>query len=81
MTYTCVNVCADMQILMRVVVNPYIYMDKVGIMVQEAACLQAKHRGQDANTSCAPISHIDGKLSYSFADVLHYLSALNLFLL
>lgn len=60
---------------MRVVVNPYIYMDKVAIMVQEAVCLQAKLRGQDANTSCVPISHIDGKLSYSFADVINYLRA------
>ncbi|KAB5535628.1 hypothetical protein PHYPO_G00120070 [Pangasianodon hypophthalmus] len=46
-------------VLMRVVFNPYIYMDKVAVMVQEAVCLQAKIRGQDGNTSCVPISHID----------------------
>lgn len=55
--------CAEMQVLMRVVVNPYMYMDKVTVMVQQAVCLQAKLRGQDRNTSCVPILHIDGKLS------------------
>lgn len=58
-----------MQVLMRVVFNPCIYMDKVAVVVQEAVCLQAKIRGQDRNTNCVPISHIDGELSYSFIDV------------
>ncbi|XP_047662255.1 nucleolar pre-ribosomal-associated protein 1 [Tachysurus fulvidraco] len=46
-------------VLMRVVCNPYIYMDKVAVMVQEAVCLQAKIRGQDTNASGVPISHIN----------------------
>ncbi|XP_047018439.2 nucleolar pre-ribosomal-associated protein 1 isoform X7 [Ictalurus punctatus] len=46
-------------VLMRVVFNPYIYMDKVAVMVQEAVCLQAKMRGPDRNTTGVPISHID----------------------
>lgn len=69
--HACVHACAEMQVLMRVVVNPYIYMDKVAVMVQEAVCLQAKLRGQDTNTSCVPISHIDGKQSFSFTDMYH----------
>lgn len=54
---------------MRVVFNPYIYMDKVAVMVQEAVCLQAKMRGPDRNTTGVPISHIDGELSYSFPNI------------
>ncbi|KAK3534662.1 hypothetical protein QTP86_018208 [Hemibagrus guttatus] len=46
-------------VLMKVVFNPYIYLDKVAVMVQEAVCIQAKVRGQDRNTSCVPISHVD----------------------
>ncbi|XP_058274902.1 nucleolar pre-ribosomal-associated protein 1 isoform X1 [Hemibagrus wyckioides] len=48
-----------MQVLMKVVFNPYIYLDKVAVMVQEAVCIQAKVRGQDRNTGCVPISHVD----------------------
>lgn len=64
---------AEMQVLMRVVFNPYIYMDKVALMVQEAMCLQAKLGGQNRNTSRVPISHIDGELSYSFTDIVDQL--------
>ncbi|KAK3513781.1 hypothetical protein QTP70_028898 [Hemibagrus guttatus] len=48
-----------LKVLMKVVFNPYIYLDKVAVMVQEAVCIQAKVRGQDRNTSCVPISHVD----------------------
>ncbi|XP_060761898.1 nucleolar pre-ribosomal-associated protein 1 isoform X2 [Neoarius graeffei] len=47
-------------VLMRVLFNPYIYMDKVAVVVQEAVSLQAKIWGRDMNTDCVPISHIDG---------------------
>lgn len=63
---TCVHVCVEMQVLMRLVLNPYIYMDKVAVMMQEAVCLQTKIQGQEKNPSSAPILHIDGELLYNF---------------
>lgn len=51
---------------MKVVFNPYIYLDKVAVMMQEAVCIQAKVRGQDRNTGCVPISHVDGELLCNF---------------
>ncbi|TTH23517.1 Nucleolar pre-ribosomal-associated protein 1 [Bagarius yarrelli] len=45
-------------VLLKVVLNPCLYMDKVAVMVQEAVCLQVKIRGQDKDTS-VPVSHID----------------------
>ncbi|KAF5902994.1 nucleolar pre-ribosomal-associated protein 1, partial [Clarias magur] len=62
-------------VLTRVVLNPYIYMDKVAVMVQEAVHHQAKIRGQDMNSSSLSISHFDGVLcEYICAvlcDILH----------
>ncbi|KAI5624249.1 nucleolar pre-ribosomal-associated protein 1 [Silurus asotus] len=46
-------------VLMRVVLNPYKYMDTVADMVQEAVCLQAKIRGQDWDSTFASITCID----------------------
>ncbi|XP_066508287.1 nucleolar pre-ribosomal-associated protein 1-like isoform X1 [Hoplias malabaricus] len=43
------------QVLMKVVNNPYVYMDKVAAMVQEAVCLQAEGSGQDRETDSSQI--------------------------
>ncbi|XP_036418285.1 nucleolar pre-ribosomal-associated protein 1 isoform X2 [Colossoma macropomum] len=50
------------QVLMKVVCNPYEYVDKVAAMVQEAVCLQAEMSGQNRGTGTLPISHINDKL-------------------
>ncbi|XP_026881720.2 nucleolar pre-ribosomal-associated protein 1 isoform X3 [Electrophorus electricus] len=41
------------QVLMRVVSDPFVYMDKIAAMVQHTVC------GQDRDTDSIPISHID----------------------
>uniref|UniRef100_A0AAR2JVE7 Nucleolar pre-ribosomal-associated protein 1 C-terminal domain-containing protein n=1 Tax=Pygocentrus nattereri TaxID=42514 RepID=A0AAR2JVE7_PYGNA len=44
------------QVLMKVVCNPYEYMDKVVAMVQETVCLQAEMSGQNRGTGTLPNS-------------------------
>ncbi|KAI4893107.1 hypothetical protein NFI96_020631 [Prochilodus magdalenae] len=50
------------QVLLRVVCNPYEYMDKVAAMMQEAVCLQAEISVQDRGAGNVPTSHISDEL-------------------
>ncbi|XP_072525451.1 nucleolar pre-ribosomal-associated protein 1 isoform X2 [Salminus brasiliensis] len=54
------------QVLMRVMCNPYIYLEKVAAMLQEAVCLQTEMSGQDQKGCNLPVSHISDRQS-SFA--------------
>ncbi|XP_062843477.1 nucleolar pre-ribosomal-associated protein 1 [Trichomycterus rosablanca] len=47
------------QVLVRVVCNPYVYIDKVSAMQQEAVSLQAERKKQDMNADDGLKSHAD----------------------
>lgn len=50
-----------LQILLKLVTNPYPYTDKAADLVQEAGMLQVSLFKQDSDNVSIPISHIDGK--------------------
>lgn len=49
-----------LQVLVKLVTNPYPYTDKAADLVQEASILQVNLFKQDADNVSIPISHIDG---------------------
>lgn len=54
------NIHFPLQVLVKLVTNPYPYTDKAADLVQEASILQVNIFKQDVDNVSIPISHIDG---------------------